>query len=246
MNNPGKILVVDDHLDLAENLAEILEGSGYETMIAGSAEAALDRIGTEHVSALLTDYRLPGKTGAELISELRRRGNLMPAIVMSAFTDDDTIAIARNAGAMDVLAKPIDLGLLFALMRALRDNQGLVLLVEDDASLAENMADALTSRGYRVNLERLAARAGQSSPSPQAAILDFNLPDGNGVEVANRLLSRDPGVRILFITGYAAALEDLLPGRLAEFARMEKPVDLAQMLAWVEHALGKAPTRPAS
>jgi hypothetical protein len=34
MNNPGKILVVDDHLDLAENLAEILEGGGYETTIA--------------------------------------------------------------------------------------------------------------------------------------------------------------------------------------------------------------------
>ena len=119
MSFPGKILVVDDHVDLAENLAEILEGGGYETTIAESAEAALETIGSQPVSALLTDYRLPGKTGAELIGELRRQGNRMPAIVMSAFTDDDTIAIARNAGAIEVLAKPVDLGRLFSLVSGL-------------------------------------------------------------------------------------------------------------------------------
>jgi DNA-binding NtrC family response regulator len=87
----GKILIVDDHVDLADNLAEILENAGYQTVVADSAEAALDRLERNDVAALITDYRLPGLNGAELIVELRRRGLTIPAVVMSAFTDDRTI-----------------------------------------------------------------------------------------------------------------------------------------------------------
>ena len=75
----GKILIVDDHIDLAENLAEILENAGYETVVADSAEAALDRLERKDIGALITDYRLPGRNGAELIAELRRRGDRIPA-----------------------------------------------------------------------------------------------------------------------------------------------------------------------
>jgi DNA-binding NtrC family response regulator len=106
MSASSTILVVDDHADLAENLAEILGGAGYETLVAGSAEEALERLDAR-VAALLTDFRLPGLTGAELIVEVRRRGLGIPAVVMSAYTDDETIVRAHRAGATHVLAKPV-------------------------------------------------------------------------------------------------------------------------------------------
>jgi DNA-binding response OmpR family regulator len=182
---------------------------------------------------------LPGKTGAELIKELRRRDNQMPAIVMSAFTDDDTIAIARKAGAREVLAKPVDLGLLFALMKELGTSEGLILLLEDDQGLAENVAEALAAHGYQVQVERSVKDAIGSHRLPEAAILDLRLPDGSGIEVADRLTARNPGVRILFVTGHADELARGLPPRLMELDRMEKPFDVARLLTWVGQALGR-------
>jgi DNA-binding NtrC family response regulator len=239
MTLQGKILVVDDHRDLAENLAEILEGAGYEAIVADSAEAALAHLEHEQVVALITDYRLPGRTGAELIKELRHRGNAIPAIVMSAFTDDETIAIARKAGAMDVLPKPVELTRLFSFVSDLSANEGWVLLVEDDANLAENLAEAISSRGHRVEIKGRVRGTEGWSPAPAAAIVDFQLPDGTGIEIADRLTARNPGTRILFVTGHVDALERGLPARLSELERLEKPVDVSRLLDWVAAALRK-------
>ena len=65
----------------------------------------------------MTDYRLPGMTGAELVRQIRARRGGVRAIVMSAYTDDQTIAAARNAGA-DFLAKPVDVTALSRILTA--------------------------------------------------------------------------------------------------------------------------------
>ncbi len=187
MSLAGKILIVDDHIDLAENLAEILENAGYQTVIADSAEAALDRLERKDVAALITDYRLPGRNGAELIAELRRRGDRIPALVMSAFTDDATIELASRAGALEVMAKPVDLARMLHLVKGLGDDESVVLVVEDNHALAENLAEALATAGLQTRITGSVAAALAARPRPRAAIVDFVLPDGTGVELA-----RDP------------------------------------------------------
>lgn len=119
----SRVLVVDDHIHLAENIAEILDGEGYQTMVAGSAEQALGLLEAERVDALITDYRLPGLSGAQLITEIRRRGRAIPAIVMTAYSDDHTLADARAAGALDVLGKPVALARLLQMIAALRNGK---------------------------------------------------------------------------------------------------------------------------
>jgi DNA-binding response OmpR family regulator len=239
MKLAGKILVVDDHRDLAENLAEILEGAGFEAIVAESAEAALACLEHETVVGLVTDYRLPGRSGAELIKELRRRGNRVPAIVMSAFTDDDTIATARTAGASDVLPKPVELARLFSFVSDLSVNEGWVLVVEDDSSLAENLAEAIAAKGHRVEVRDGLGGTEGLATAPAAAIVDFRLRDGTGIEIADRLTARNPGTRILFVTGFVEALERGLPARLRAVERLEKPVELGRLLDWVGAALRK-------
>jgi two-component system, NtrC family, response regulator HydG len=115
------ILVVDDHIHLAENIAEILEGQGYLTRVAASAEEALNAFEVEPIDALITDYRLPGLNGAQLIGEIRRRGRSIPALVMSAYSDDDTIREARDSGAIEVLGKPVHLPKLLGLLQTVRE-----------------------------------------------------------------------------------------------------------------------------
>jgi DNA-binding NtrC family response regulator len=107
MNVTDKILVVDDHIPLAENIAELLEGAGHPAVTAASAEQALQVLEIDAIHALITDFRLPGLNGADLIREMHRRGRLIPAIVMSAYSDDGTVGAARAAGALEVLCKPI-------------------------------------------------------------------------------------------------------------------------------------------
>lgn len=115
MSTRGRILVVDDHIALAENIAEMLEMDGYQTSIAGSAAEALAAF-SEQIDALITDFRMTDGNGAELIAEIRRRGSRIPAVVMTAYADDAMENACTTAGALAVLPKPVEMGRLLALV----------------------------------------------------------------------------------------------------------------------------------
>jgi DNA-binding NtrC family response regulator len=104
---PLRILIVDDNVGLAENIAEILEIDGYVTSVAASAEEALTKTALPPPDVVVTDYRLPGISGATLVRRLQEMGLTVRAIVISAYTDEKTIEDARSAGAAFV-AKPVD------------------------------------------------------------------------------------------------------------------------------------------
>jgi DNA-binding response OmpR family regulator len=111
------VLVVDDNQDLAENIAEILSLQGFAALIATSAEEALPKALPDGPALLVTDFRLPGMTGAELVRRIRSRRGGVRAIVISAYTDDVTITAAKDAGA-DFLPKPVDVGALSRMLTA--------------------------------------------------------------------------------------------------------------------------------
>jgi DNA-binding response OmpR family regulator len=109
------VLIVDDNQDLAENIAEILSMKGFAAEIAASAEEAIPKALPDGPALLVTDFLLPGMTGAELVRRILEQRTNVRAIVISAYTDDDTIAAARKAGA-DFLPKPVDFGSLSRLL----------------------------------------------------------------------------------------------------------------------------------
>jgi two-component system response regulator VicR len=102
-----RVLIVDDNVQLAENIAEILEFEGYRTDVAVSAEEALTKVPAYAPEVVVTDYRLPGMNGAQLVRTLRTAGLRARAVVISAHTDDSTIQEATDAGAQFV-PKPLD------------------------------------------------------------------------------------------------------------------------------------------
>jgi two-component system OmpR family response regulator len=117
MNKLRRVLIVDDNVALAENIAEALALEGYETQVAITATEGLSKATSWQQDVLITDYRLPDITGAELVRQLKTLGVVVRAVVMSAYTDDRTIAEARAAGAAFV-PKPIDFTALGELVRA--------------------------------------------------------------------------------------------------------------------------------
>ncbi len=102
------ILVVDDDDGVRENLAELFELVGYTILTAGSAPEALRKLSEHRVDLLLTDYRMPGPNGVELIEAARRLKPGLRAILMTAFGDSFTEIESVRRGAIGYVNKPFE------------------------------------------------------------------------------------------------------------------------------------------
>jgi DNA-binding NtrC family response regulator len=111
------VLVVDDNLALAENLAEILALGGFRTMLADCAETAHLRVGEGGIAAVISDVRLPGRSGIDLVDAIRKDHADVKVILMSAFSDAEAVAGAHRAGA-EILSKPVEIKRLLALLES--------------------------------------------------------------------------------------------------------------------------------
>lgn len=114
--NARRVLIIDDNVDLAENIAEILQMDGHAIEVAASAEEALPKAMHIDPEVVVTDYRLPGINGAAFVRQFRQSRPKFCAVVISAYTDDDTVSEARNAGAT-FLPKPVDFRVLSDFVR---------------------------------------------------------------------------------------------------------------------------------
>jgi CheY-like chemotaxis protein len=103
-----RVLIVDDNVALAENIAEILALTGYIGEIAASAEEAIPRALSGNITFIITDFRLPGLNGVQLIQRLRGQGRDFHAVLISAYSDEGTLSAARDAGVDDFIPKPLD------------------------------------------------------------------------------------------------------------------------------------------
>jgi len=117
-NENGRILVVDDNVALAENVAELFEFDGLRSVVATSAEEALSLTLTLDLTAVITDVRLPGIDGTELVRRLRPGRDHVRFAVISAYTDQGTVNRAREVGAW-FFPKPLDLRRLTRFVRGL-------------------------------------------------------------------------------------------------------------------------------
>jgi DNA-binding NtrC family response regulator len=121
----SRILVVEDEEKLRRVIELHLAACGYEVEKAGTAEEAL-RL-ADRADLILTDLRLPGMDGIELLSILQRQDSRIPTVVMTAFGSVEKAVEAMKAGAVDFLMKPFSLDHLEAVLakalefRALRD-----------------------------------------------------------------------------------------------------------------------------
>ncbi|MCL1787045.1 MAG: response regulator transcription factor [Defluviitaleaceae bacterium] len=102
-----KILIVEDDMHINEMLCELLEAEGYAVSSAYSGTEALLLLSQGSFAAMLLDLMLPGKTGEEVLREVRAASN-MPIIVLTAKADKETTVKLLRLGADDYLQKPFD------------------------------------------------------------------------------------------------------------------------------------------
>ena len=114
-----RILLVEDDLRLAETLAEALSDQLYTVDIAANGLLAWDYVKNLDYDLVLLDVMLPGLDGITLCQQLRSQGYLMPILMITARDTVSDKITGLDAGADDYIVKPVDLGELFARIRAL-------------------------------------------------------------------------------------------------------------------------------
>ena len=100
------IAIVDDDEFVCESAKALVESLGYEALTFSSAEGFLQSDHLRTASCLITDVQMPGQSGLELLEHLTRRGFHIPAIVVSAFLNENNCGRALKAGALGCLPKP--------------------------------------------------------------------------------------------------------------------------------------------
>ncbi|HLA38270.1 MAG TPA: sigma-54 dependent transcriptional regulator, partial [Candidatus Brocadiales bacterium] len=108
MSTP-RILVVDDDKNSLSGLVRLLEREGYEASGAISAYEALALLDNQRFDIVLTDMKLPGMGGLSLLEEIKKRDELLPILVMTAYGSVENAVSAVKKGAEHYLTKPLDL-----------------------------------------------------------------------------------------------------------------------------------------
>jgi two-component system response regulator FlrC len=104
--NPFQILLVEDDTDLREAISVTLRLGGVDHVAFECAEDALPAIDPEVEQMLVTDFRLPGMNGLQLLAQAREKHPQLPVVVMTAYADTQLAVQALKGGARDFLIKP--------------------------------------------------------------------------------------------------------------------------------------------
>ena len=115
-----KILVVDDERAVRDSLRRALELEGYAVELAADGEEALERLGVNgDPDAVILDVLMPGIDGLEVCRRIRRDGNRVPVLMLTARDEVENRVAGLDAGADDYVTKPFALEELLARIRAL-------------------------------------------------------------------------------------------------------------------------------
>ena len=117
-----KLLIVDDERLQRDSLAGFLKKIGYDVSTADSAQTALAHMHRHPVDIVLSDYKMPYMTGADLLKEVKSRHPNVILVLITAFGTVDIAVNAMKSGAWDFLTKPVDLDQLETLLKGIEDH----------------------------------------------------------------------------------------------------------------------------
>ncbi len=138
MSMKARIVVIDDEVNAATALETLLKEDGYEVACATDAKAGLGLIEQMDADIVLTDLRMPGMDGLELLKHIKQARPQTMVILMTAFGTVKNAVRAMKTGAEDYLAKPLDLEELEVVVeRAIEKKH----LLEETRILRERVAD---------------------------------------------------------------------------------------------------------
>jgi DNA-binding response OmpR family regulator len=115
----SRIMIIEDDEEMRSLLKDFLEEEGFETDPVSNGVEALEKLSKDRFDLVITDIRMPGLTGLDILPGIRKRKPEAPIIVMTAYGTDDMRRRSLERGATAYLEKPIPLSQLRTLIREL-------------------------------------------------------------------------------------------------------------------------------
>jgi CheY-like chemotaxis protein len=241
-----RVLVVDDDLETRELLADTLMNAGHSPLTARYAAEALRILATSRVDAVVLDLLLPGRSGFEILSDIRADPRLsrLPVLVLTIkdLTQHERETLAAQGARVFAKGAGWRQELLEHLRGLRRREQGKRVLVADDnpagrelvrEGLAEHASSIIEAADGREALEKIREML------PDLVLLDIQMPEMDGYAVLREIRS-DPalqGLRVVALTAFAMQgdRERALEAGFDDY--LTKPVSVAKLKAQLEPEL---------
>jgi len=232
-----KILVADDDRRIVKTTCDILKIKGYDYVAAHTGEEAVEKVRTEALDCVLMDIRMSGISGIEAMKRMHEISPALPVILISAYTSPEMLVEAREAGAYDVLNKPMNFQAILSFLSLLRKEES-ILVVDDDPGFCKTLTDILVLRGYQVETESALQNVMSHLEKSYKLIVMLNLKlgDASGLEVLQQIRARYPSKPVVLVTGYrremASAIEQGL--KIGAYTSLYKPFETEGLLKLIE------------
>jgi two-component system response regulator HydG len=213
------ILIIDDKRNIREVLSAILQNEGYTVHSAENARQALERMPKIVPAIVITDLKLPGIDGIELVKRLKERDPGIPIIIITAFGSISSAVEAIKAGGYDYLTKPLDYERLKLLIRRALD-QRRPRMKDADLRLALNRQESVREIvGAGPIMNRLLELISTVAPSNSSVLIQGE--SGTGKElVARAIFMRSKRKGGPFVVVDCSALpDDLLESELMGYEK---------------------------
>jgi two-component system, NtrC family, response regulator AlgB len=177
----ARILIVDDEKNIRSHLATHLRGLGHTAEIAADAAAALAGLEQSSFDIVLSDVRMPGMDGLELLRELRRHQQAPVVVLMTAYATVAQAVEAMRAGAYDYLVKPFSLEQVSLLLGRVLEVQ---TLRRENETLRRTIEQPVLLESHSPAMQRVLATAEQVARSDATVLLTGESGTGKNVLAA--------------------------------------------------------------
>jgi two-component system response regulator HydG len=234
----ARVLIVDDDAGVRESTARMLRSAGYTVQVAGSGEEGFDLARGDAFDVVLSDMRMPGLSGIEVLRKLRAVKVDASFIIMTGFGTVDTAVEAMKLGAVDFVQKPFFRDELLMRVRSAADRRQLARQVDllqrqnlPDASLEALIGESRAMTKVKDLIQRAGAAEGTVLITGET---------GTGKELAARAThAGSPRAQRAFVAVNCAALtESLLEAELFGHARGAFTGAASARAGLIEHAEG--------
>jgi two-component system response regulator FixJ len=196
MTTKGHVYVIDDDEAMRDSLNFLLDSSGFGVTLFEGAQAFLDALPGLAFGCVLSDVRMPGIDGIELLKRLKAQGNSFPILIMTGHGDVPLAVEAMKLGALDFLEKPFE-------------DDRLIAMIEAAIRQAESAA-----KGEAI-AQDIAGRVASLSPRERQVM------DGLVAGLSNKLIAREYDISPRTIEVYRAnVMTKMQANSLSELVRL--------------------------